>query len=151
MNPTDKKAETPVKAKMQAAMSGLGHSQTKSQPGATPKSGSHVSPNASGSNAPDQGKATGAPKSQSEHHMRIHDLRGSGNSTGFVVTHHKEKDGEPHEIHAIEDVRGLRKHLADHYGEDAMTSDADQQTPAPKDAEKASPADRVEKKGAVSE
>jgi hypothetical protein len=150
MNPTDKKAESPMKAKMQGALSGLGKSQTPAQGHVTPQSGSHVSPVASGT-----GKATGSPNGH-EHHIRVHKLDGEGSSTGFVVTHHTSKDDhEPVSVHAIEDVRGLKKHIAEHYGEDsdntyAQTGDKDQ-APAPKDKEKASPMDRKETKGSVSE
>lgn len=61
----------------------------------------------------------GSKGSSKEHHLRIHKLDGEGSSTGFVVTHHKSKDDhEPLSVHAIEDVRGLKKHIAEHYGEE---------------------------------
>lgn len=147
MNPTDKKMESPVKAKMQSAMSGLGKSQTAAQGHVTPKSGSHVSPNADGT-----GKATGSPNGH-EHHIRIHRLPEP--STGYVVTHHSDQNGDPHTVHAIEDVRGLKAHIADHYGADsddtyAQAGDKDAK-PEPKDKEKASPMDRKETKGSVAE
>lgn len=133
MNATDKTAETPQK-KVQQAMSSLGTP--------TPKSGSHVSPHASGG----QNGMTPADKGKGkEHHIRIHNLEDEGGS-GFVVTHHKSKDDhQPTEVHAIEDVRGLKKHIADHYGEGEMDPSAPANPGAAEADDKKEKAEKMEK------